>query len=199
LGKYAEGVWILVGCGLFCRVKDYNVRNSVLAWELAGVVFIAVAGAALHFVFELGGGWLPLALVAGVNESVWEHLKIGFWPALVYSFIEYPFLRNQVNNLWFARAVGILSISVTIVVLFYAYTAFFKDSLMVDILIFILAIMVGQMVSYRLLISRPLASWTQGAGLTLLIIMVVAFSTLSYYPPRLPLFRDPVGGGYGIQ
>ena len=60
------------------------MKKYALKWELLGIVFIIVLGGALHFVFDLSGEWPPLALIAAVNESVWEHLKLGFWPALIY-------------------------------------------------------------------------------------------------------------------
>ena len=40
-------------------------------------------GSGLHFAFVLLGSWAPLALVAAVNESIWEHLKAGFLARLV--------------------------------------------------------------------------------------------------------------------
>ncbi len=46
--------------------------RSILAWELAGVAPIVLAGSALHFAFDWSSGWLPLALIAAVNKSVWE-------------------------------------------------------------------------------------------------------------------------------
>ena len=64
-------------------------RKRALAWELAGVPFIFCIGALLHFVYEWAGAWWPLALVAAVNESVWEHLKLAFWPSVIYAAVEY--------------------------------------------------------------------------------------------------------------
>ena len=64
-------------------------------------------GGALHFVLDLSGGWRPLALIAAVNESTWEHLKIGFWPALIYFLIEYRYVKKSGDNLLFAKAIGI--------------------------------------------------------------------------------------------
>jgi hypothetical protein len=54
------------------------MKNSILKWEIIGIVFIVLAGGLLHFVFEWSGSWRPLAIIAAVNESTWEHLKLAF-------------------------------------------------------------------------------------------------------------------------
>ena len=175
------------------------MKKSVLKWELVGIVFIVVIGGALHFAFELSGGWRPLALIAAVNESVWEHLKLGFWPALIYFLIEYRFINKYSGNLLFAKAIGILLIPVAITVLFYAYTAIVEDMLAIDLTIFVVAVITGQLTSYKLLTANPLPLWLNRIGISLLILLTIAFCTLSYFAPQLPIFKDPVSGGYGIQ
>ena len=109
------------------------MNKYTLKWELVGIVFIVIVGGALHFVFDLSGAWRPLALIAAVNESVWEHLKLGFWPALIYFLIEYHYIRKSSSNVLFAKVIGIFLIPVTITILFYAYTAFIEDMLAADL------------------------------------------------------------------
>jgi hypothetical protein len=175
------------------------MKKYALKWELLGIVFIIVLGGALHFVFDLSGEWTPLALIAAVNESVWEHLKLGFWPAIIYFLIEYRYIRKSSGNFLFAKAIGILLIPAAITVLFYAYTAFIEDMLAADLIIFVVAVVAGQLTSYKVLTVSPLPSWVNRLGMVLLIFLAIAFCTLTYYAPQLPIFRDPIGGGYGIQ
>jgi hypothetical protein len=175
------------------------MNKYILKWELLGIVFIVIIGSALHFVFDLFGGWPPLAIIAAVNESVWEHLKLGFWPALIYGLIEYRYINKLSSNFLFAKAIGILLIPAAITVLFYGYTAFTEHILAVDIAIFVVAVVIGQMTSYKILTTTALPSWTKRLGIVLLIAMLIAFATLTYYPPQLPIFLDPLSGGYGIQ
>jgi len=175
------------------------MNKYALKWELVGIVFIVIIGGALHFAFDLSGEWLPLALIAAVNESVWEHLKLGFWPALIYFLIEYRYIRKSSSNFIFAKAIGILLIPVAITILFYAYTAFVEDMLAVDLAIFVVSVVVGQLTSYKILTVSPLPVWVNRLGMVLMIFLTIAFGTLTYYAPRLPIFRDPISGGYGIQ
>lgn len=169
---------------------------KVLHWEVLGIVFIFFFGSFLHFAFELSGYHKVISVVAAVNESVWEHLKLGFWPAVLWALIEYPFLKK--SNFIAAKAVSFYVILLSILVLFYAYTAILgHDSPVLDILIFVAAIIVGQFASYRILESHMLSE-TTGFALIAVILLVIAFVVFTFYPPHLPPFEDPFTGGYGI-
>ena len=175
------------------------MKSIVLRWELSGIIFALLLGALLHFAFDLSGEWLPLASIAAVNESVWEHLKLGFWPVLIYFLIEYRYISKSGSNFLFGKAIGIFLIPFTITVLFYAYTMVIEDILIADLIIFVVAIVVGQLTSYKILTMNPLPSWLNRFGMVFLILLAIAFSTLTYYAPQMPIFKDPITGGYGIQ
>ncbi|MFW6118391.1 MAG: DUF6512 family protein [Chloroflexota bacterium] len=133
------------------------MKKSILRWELGKIVFIVVLGSLLHFVFEWSGNWTPIAPIAAVNESVWEHLKLAFWPALVYAALEYGRFGKSTNNFFFAKTLGIYLMPITIVVLFYSYKSILGYGLLIaDIAIFVIAVIVGQLVSYKLLTASPL-------------------------------------------
>ncbi len=174
-------------------------KKSVLVWELAGIVFIVVLGTVLHFAFGWSGRWTPIAPIAAVNESVWEHLKLGFWPALAYAALEYSRFGKSANNFFFAKTLGIYLIPITIVVLFYSYTAILgHDLLIVDIASFVVAVIVGQLVSYKLLLASPLQERLSRFAPIALAVLGILFVLFTFYPPQLSLFRDSVTGAYGI-
>ncbi len=174
-------------------------RRKILIWEMLGILFTFMVGALLHFTFELSGFWKPMALISGVNESVWEHLKIGFWPAFVWATIEFFIFGKKVKNFFFAKGISYLVLPVTIVALFYGYTIIFNiESLAIDIVIFFIAIAAAQIVSYRLMLIRERKISINVLGAVIIIINIILFSLLSYFPPKCPIFKDPVTGGYGI-
>jgi hypothetical protein len=175
------------------------MKKSILRWELGGIAFIVVVGSLLHFVFEWSGRAIPIAPIAAVNESVWEHLKLGFWPALVYAAWEYSRFGKSANNFHFAKTIGIYLIPITIVVLYYVYTAILGHGLLaVDIAIFVVAVIVGQLVSYKLLMASPLSKRLNRFAPVALAVLGILFVLFTFYPPQFPLFKDPVTGGYGI-
>jgi hypothetical protein len=175
------------------------MKKSILRWELGGIAFIVVVGSLLHFVFEWSGRAIPIAPIAAVNESVWEHLKLGFWPALVYAAWEYSRFGKSANNFHFAKTIGIYLIPIIIVVLYYVYTAILGHGLLiVDIAIFVVAVIVGQLVSYKLLMASPLPTRLNRFAPIALVVLAILFVLFTFHPPRFALFRDPVTGGYGI-
>jgi hypothetical protein len=176
-----------------------TAKKRILCWELGGIAFIVVLGSVLHFAFEWSGREIPVAPIAAVNESVWEHLKLGFWPALIYAALEYSRFGKSANNFPFAKTLGIYLIPITIVVLYYAYTAILGHGLLeVDIAIFVVAVVVGQLVSYKLLTASPLPERLNHFAPVALVVLGILFVLFTFYPPRLMLFRDPVTGSYGI-
>jgi len=174
-------------------------RRRILFYELAGIVFIIVLGSILHFTFEWSGHQAIVGVFSAVNESVWEHLKIGFWPAIVFALIEFKYLKKATNNFLFGKTVGIYIIPVMITVLFYSYTAILGESLLViDILTFIIAVIVGQLVSYRLLTGKTLQYNLDRVSLIALLLLGIAFVLFTFYTPQLAMFQDPITGEYGI-
>jgi len=174
-------------------------RRSVLKWEIAGFFFIVVVGSMLHFVFEWSGRLSWVALFAAVNESTWEHLKLAFFPALIFALFEYPFIRNKVKNFSVAKILSFYVMPLVIIVLFYLYLIIFrKDSLFWDIFIFVVSIGIGQIVSYKVLVSKELSKTVRSIFKVLFLVILVAFLFFTYLPPHNFLFKDPISGRYGL-
>jgi len=172
--------------------------KPILVFELVGIVFIVLVGSALHFTFDLSGGNLPVGVFSAVNESVWEHLKLSFWPALTYAIIEYGFLKKRTDNFFPAKAVGIYLMPLVIVSSFYFYQTFIEENLLLDILIFILAVVVGQLTSYKLMNLKTRKIYLK-LSITGLILLASLFIIFTFYPLEIPIFQDPVTGGYGVK
>ncbi len=176
------------------------MKRSVLKWELIGIAVISVLGSALHFAFELAGEWPPVGVIAAVNESVFEHLKLTFWPTLLYAVVTYRLLRQDTHNFLTAKTAAVYVMPVTIIVLFYGYTILTGiESFIVDILIFIVAVAVGQLTSYRILVTKQLPPWLKWLSLALLVVLAFIYALFTFYTPHMTFFMDSVTGTYGIQ
>ena len=173
-------------------------KKSIFWYELVGMVFIILLGSMLHFTFEWSGNQPIIGVFSAVNESVWEHLKIAFWPALLYLIFEYRYLYKKSNNFFLAKTLGIYSITIIIPAIFYSYKIFFEENLLIDIGSFILAIIIGQLISYRLLTNKKLAKMFELISLIALLILALAFVIFTFYPPQIHFFQDPNTGEYGI-
>jgi hypothetical protein len=168
--------------------------------ELAGAVVMIVLGSALHFVFELVGGWRPLALFAAVNESIWEHLKLAFWPGVLWAVIMPLPAGLARQDVLAAKGVSLLVTAVLIVAVFNGYTAILGRNLLVlDVSTFALAIMAGQMLSAALLTAR--GGWRRvllGPGPGLLALQFTAYCLFTFFPPDHWLFIEAGSGNRGI-
>ena len=176
-----------------------HMKKPVLKWELFGIVFVFLLGALLHFLFEWSGASKIVGAIASVNESVWEHFKQGFWPMCLYAAIEYRFIRANVNNFLVAKAAAVYLIPLITGLVFYAYTAIIgAEILIVDIVIFALAITAGQLLSYKILISLKLPRYTNAIAAVFIILLAFILILFTFYPPQLPIFLEESTGIYGI-
>lgn len=175
------------------------MKNKLISFEIFGAFFVIIIGAIFHFIFEWSNQWLPIGAIAPVNESVWEHLKLVFWPLVFFSVIEYFTLKNEANNFLLSKLVAILIAELTILVTFYSYTAILgTEILFVDILSFIVGVILGYIASYRILKIKTAPNWSMIISLAAIIILGIIFVVFTYLPPEIPLFEDPETGMYGI-
>lgn len=166
-------------------------EGRLLMVELLGAVFTIILGSLLHFLYDWSGKWPPLAIFAAVNESVWEHMKIAFWPALIFAVMQFFLMGERPADFLFAKTVNFYLLAFLIPFLYYAYTALTgKNYLVVDILIFVVAAVIAHLVSYKLMAMNLPAEWNYYAVVPLMALLA-AFSLFTLYPPHFELFQSP--------
>jgi hypothetical protein len=150
----------------------------------------------MHFVYEWSGELAVIGAIAPVNESVWEHLKLLFWPALLWWAAGYLCMKKKFDlsvSQWFCSGTtGLYAGPLFIAAFYYSYTgAFGIHSLFLDILSFILGAVVAQLLSlhvYRYAKTDKPAMIFAGIAV---ISAGAAFIIFTFYPPEIPLFLDP--------
>lgn len=173
-------------------------RKKVLKWQVLSVIWVIIVGSLLHFVFEWSGNAPIVGAFTAVNESVWEHLKLGYWSMILFCFIEYPFIKKYASNYFFAKAIGIFAMNLFIVLFFYSYTAIIGRSILfLDIGSYVVGAIIYGIISYKIMM-RSFEKNVNMIGLVLLIIFGVLFILFTFYPLHLPIFKDSQTGIYGI-
>jgi hypothetical protein len=173
--------------------------KKLIIWESIGALVIIIAGTLLHSAYNDASFWL-VAWIAPVNESVWEHLKIGIWPVFFFALIEYPFIKSYAKNFVEAKAAQAYTTSISTLVIFYTYTSIVGYNMLpMDILTFIIAVIIGQVVSYMILSKKELDEFFGQLALSGIYVMVGAVIYSTYFPPKLPLFMDSLTGLYGMS
>lgn len=171
------------------------------AWAAAGLLVTLALGNLLHFVYGWSGGSPLAAPISAVNESTWEHMKLLAVPWVLFALIERAVRGRGAASVPMARTLGLLAGLAAIPALYYTYRGIVGfDVMVVDILIFQAAVLLGFLVSWR--VQRG-GRWTspaaQAAGVLVLLTVLALFVVWTYHPPHLPLFCDPLTGQYGIQ
>ena len=179
-------------------------RRKVAAWEFAGFLVIFFAGSFLHFIFELSGFATIAAPFGSVNESTWEHLKLFYWPALLFAIVQHAYLRHEVNNFWAAKAHSIVLTPFVVAIAFYAYVGIVypidgKGTLAGTLVTAALGVALGQWASYRLLVGPQRSRRWHIAGVVAIIAMGVAFVLFTFFPPQVFLFENFWGYRYDGQ
>ena len=173
-------------------------ERKILALELAGVLFIILLGASLHFTFDFSGKNPIVGSFSAVNESVWEHLKLPFWPSLLWMLVEMYPLRKTVSNFFTSKLLGTIVMIIFIPAVFYFYTAFTEENLAVDIATFMIAVVIGQITSFRLFNKFKPSRRTEIIAVTIIALLATLFVVFSFYPPHFFIFQDSNTGRYGI-
>ena len=181
---------------LFNKIKEDKLKNT----QVIVILFSLILGTLLHFTYEWSGNNLFVGSFSAVNESIWEHLKLVFYPMLIAMIIEYFFVKKDVNNYIEAKTIGIFTAIFFIIVSFYTYSGIIGTSVIViDILIFIISIILGEYVAYRLMKRKDESTvLTTSLSIIILLFLLLCFIIFTYAPPEVNLFRDITTGMYGL-
>lgn len=187
------------------RAPDAPDRGVALRWSILGGVVIFNVGSLLHFTHELSGYQDWVGWFSAVNESAWEHLKMFFFPAVVFAGIQHAFIRERVNNYWYGVGLGLLITPLGVLLSFYFYLGILlpiqgRGTLALDIGTAVVGVVWAQVATYR--------AWTRPervrAGRRLVVtvpswLLAVAMAVLTFAPPRFFLFEDFYGYTYDDQ
>lgn len=160
-------------------------------YTMIGIIFVIIAGTLAHFLYGWTGNNPIVGLFTPINESVWEHMKLLFFPMLIYSLIMILKFHRKYSCITSALCFGILVGAFLIPLFYYTYTFILnKNVFILDIGTFIASIVIAFWLSYRLTLSCRLESYT-----SLLCIMVcllfACFLAFTYRPPNITIFQDP--------
>ncbi len=168
------------------------MKISLKKWQISGFVFTGVVGVLLHFLYEWTNGNLIVAPFSAVNESIWEHMKLLFFPMFVFSLVEYRKFGKDYDNFWCVKLVGTLAGLALIPLIYYFYTgALGAWADWFNIAIFYIASGVAyylETVIFENIIS-PCKSEIK--PFICLCVIAVLFVILTFIHPEIPLFQDP--------
>jgi hypothetical protein len=180
---------------------DTKHKRMIALWEVAAFVWIMIAGSALHFAYELSDFNGVAALFGSVNESTWEHLKLFFWPALIFTLVEHAFVKDYANNYWWGKGLAVLVTPIGVMVSFYLYLGvvlplYGEGTLWGAIATGAVGVLAGNVVAYRILTAPQKDKRFDLYGKVMMVVITIVFLLLTYFPPRFFIFEDFLGYEY---
>ena len=157
----------------------YPKRQLIVTWLAA-----LLAGFVLHFLYQ----WQPnaaTALFSPVNESLWEHIKLVFWPFLGAALVLNQGRPGGIRP-WLLVLPGLCAL---LLALGWVYNVTLGgESIWVNITLYILVMTLGFWLATRF--SGPFKGlkWMLPIAAVIALALMIGWFTL--YPPELLLFRD---------
>ncbi|MFA5459435.1 MAG: DUF6512 family protein [Bacilli bacterium] len=171
--------------------------------RLRTVKIINVIGIFLiSFLFHQLYQWFPnrfIAIFFPVNESIFEHLKLIYSAVIFWMLIEYFILQPiKHNNLILASLTTAVATNIIFLVLFLPVYNEIGHDLLITLIIYFIAIVLGQLISYYILTLNTNYKILNLVSLILIPLIFTMLGYLTYHPPKTPFFYDQYQDKYGI-
>ena len=164
-------------------------KNSILIFEIISTIFVMVLGTFLHFTYKWSNNNMLVGIFSPINESIWEHLKLMFFPMLITIIIGYLYKGKDIDNYLSSKVIGTIVMLSFTIVFYYTYSGILGTNYTgVDVSIFFIAVALGQYVSYKLMKTK-----FHGNNITatiILLVLLLCFVIFTFFPPNIALFKD---------
>ena len=174
------------------------MKRSIGLWQLLGFSFTSLLGTVLHFLYEWSNAAVWVAPFSGVNESTWEHMKLMFWPMLIFAIVQYVFFYDR-RDFWCVKLRGILLGLMLIPIIFYTFNGIIgKSPDWINIAIFFISAAIAYIFETRQFNNGKIICKKPKLPFALLCFMAVLFIIFTFKTPEIDIFRDPTSGGFGM-
>lgn len=175
------------------------MQKKLFNCTILGFIFVSIAGSISHFVFEWSGYNFAAGLIFPVNESTWEHLKLLYFPYIIWTAIEYQCLKKE-KGILAAKLIGAAAGMFFITIFFYTYTGAIGKSIeILNILSFFIGVSASFFTDYFFIKTQKFSNRrTDTICLAGLIALGGIFIIFTISPPFIPLFKDPINSTFGI-
>ena len=174
------------------------MKQTSSLWQAAGFALATFGGTILHFLYDWTGGNILVAPFSAINESTWEHMKLLFWPLFLFALVQRLFFKDQENH-WCVKLAEILLGLVLIPVLFYTYNGVFgKSPNWINIAIFYISAACVFLFERWAFNQDRMPCKHPRLAFAAICLIGILFVVLTFAPPQIPLFQDPLTGTYGI-
>lgn len=173
--------------------------NKIKKLKILGIILAFLLTFPLHFLYDKAPSFIT-SIIAPVNESIAEHMKILFGSILIAGVIQKIIVKTKklnINNVCISNfTAAISSIPIFLIMYMPIYNAI-GENLPVTIIIMFITIVIAEIISYLMMKKEDLK--LENMAIVFTIIVYVIFGILTYFPPERELFLDPISSNYGIK
>jgi surface polysaccharide O-acyltransferase-like enzyme len=175
--------------------------SQIIKLDYWMILPLFIIGSTMHFVYEWSRHNRKVAIIAAVNESYWEHIKIAFWPLFILYIIEFALGGWRIASFIPAKTIALYVVVIFMISSVFAYKHFTKRNILaLDIGLFGLTITIAQILGINLLRELSPSLLTVTISMFFLIFIVTAFVQFTLKPPTEPdIFKDPITNKYGLK
>lgn len=148
-----------------------------------------------HFLFKWTNYSPFFAFLAPINESLFQHAKMFFYPIVLYYFMVYVFFAksSQFNyKTWFFLPILVFLITFVIVFgSFYFFKYIFSlESMIIDITSLFIGLTLGNLLSYRLYKKGDTLFLSPSICFLTIFCICIIFTSWTTKPPKDDFFYD---------
>ena len=168
------------------------MKKSNFICIIVCAIFVALLGTLGHFFYEWSGNNPYVGMFFPVNESIWEHMKLFFFPALI-CYLVLCFLKKDINpELVYTFPKAILLGTFLIPVLFYSYSGILGYNIsFLDISTFYISDLISFIYLYKFAMSEKNTDYSYTFNISLLVCAFM-FIYFTNNPPTLGIFSIPL-------
>lgn len=167
------------------------LMKSLKFYTIFGIILVSIFGTLLHFAYEFTARNPIISLFVPINESTWEHMKLIFFPMLLYTMFSNKKLSLKYPCVYSASYFSILLGTILIPILFYTYTGVLGYNIaVVDIMTFFVSVLAAFFSYYKLTLSCSLQKYKPLLNI-LVIFFFAGFIFFTIYPPDIGIFIAP--------
>ena len=125
-------------------MKHCFFKDTFFRYCFYGFLFVSILGTLAHFFYDWSNQNTIIGLFTPVNESTWEHMKLLFFPMLIYYIIINYKIQKTNPIISSTYPLSILIGTIAIPVIYYTYTSILGFHLLfLDILTFYLSVLIS--------------------------------------------------------
>lgn len=169
-----------------------NINKKLLVkYVIAGIIGVSIAGTLAHFLYEWTGQNPVIGLFTAVNESTWEHMKLIFFPMMLYYIFIWFKLRRRAPETLPALLIAALIGTCLIPVLFYTYTGILGFMVTAANLAIYYINVITSFICFYLIATRCRLDKVNIILYFVITLFICMFFLFTYDTPKLGIFIDP--------